>query len=116
MNRNIKCQDFYEIKLINRKGDTTIPKSIVLKDRDLFNEFCKELKTSNEIGRPNIKDQSGFYEILIGFKDGSRLTVLIIFTHYDGIVVMSRMRYFRNTKFVELTERVFNSYREQKAQ
>jgi hypothetical protein len=109
MTEGVICKNIEEIRILNKNGDTSITKSIIINDRNLFNEFCKLIPASKGINRPNVKDHSGFYEIIIRFKDNTKLGVYIIFTHYDGIVVRSRMRYYRNADLVELTEQLFRS-------
>lgn len=73
--------------------------SIDASDREKLTKFCDAFKLSKEIGKPNVNDDDGFYELSIWLVDRSYFNLLIIFTEHDGAVIRNGTKYYRNEEF-----------------
>lgn len=86
------------IIIINKTANNKLPNRVIIADEKVIREFCNLINSKVDAGWPDVKDHSGFLEILVKMKDKRTKGIDIIYTFYDGIVIRYGMKYYKQSE------------------
>ena len=108
--RNLtSCSDIKEIIILDKTINSKSSDTIRISNTD-FNEFCNLYsKLSPIYSDVRLRNNLGFYELQIYDDDKKRFDLLVIFTVYDGIVIMHNAKRYKQDGFVTYVRRIINA-------
>jgi hypothetical protein len=83
-----------EIALINERNDDRYPKKMVFNDQYSISPIIDEINKLRPTDEVGVKSNNGSLYLDIKFKDKSIMHYIIVYTVYDGIVIMGQDRSF----------------------
>jgi hypothetical protein len=91
----LKSEDVIEIDVRNRMGDNKWPKDITIDDHKSIELIVDEINNLKDTGNLNTKSTFGDLELKILLKNNSKKYYDVIYTRYNGVVIMgSESGYF----------------------
>lgn len=103
------CSDIKEIIILDKTINSKSSDTIRISNTD-FNEFCNLYSKLFPIySDVRLRNNLGFYELQIYDDDKKRFDLLVIFTVYDGIVIMHNAKRYKQDGFVNYVRRIISA-------
>jgi hypothetical protein len=91
----IECSDIDHIQIVNRLGDTTIPRSIDIIDKESKNKFCDLINDRTFAGSFELKMNKGFFDATVIMNNGKKYNFNTVETFDHGVVITYRMKHYK---------------------
>ncbi|MEJ8844351.1 hypothetical protein WG954_18290 [Lacibacter sp. H375] len=91
----IACSHIDRIEIVNRLGDRTIPRSIILVDKESTNKFCALINDRTFAGTFELKINKGFFDVTVVMDNGKEYNFNTVETFDHGIVIRYKMRHYK---------------------
>lgn len=95
------CNQIKKIKILNKTSNKFITDSVVITDQNSINDFCNIIHSRTFYGTGNTKSNFGYYDVIAYFADGTKTGYDIIYTVYDGVIIIDPKReHYKNDDII----------------
>lgn len=91
----IDCSNINRIEIVNRLGDRTIPRSIIVVDKESMNKFCELINDRTFAGSFELKMSKGFFDATVIMNNGKEYNFNTVETFEHGNVITHKMRHYK---------------------
>jgi len=120
-NQNLVVKgDVIKIEILNKTPNEYIAPKIIFSDADTVGKIIDEINSLKTASPANVKANMGYYDMTIYLKDKKSATFSIIYSVYDGVVILgsdglTMNKYYKNDKLESLVLWLFQQHKTDKA-
>lgn len=92
--------DVAKLTIYNKTPNKYLSDTTVIVDEKVIEEFISLYDSKHSSGMYNVKNNFGYFQVDAILKDRKPFSIDIVYTVYDGVVIVKDNNFFKQDKFI----------------